>query len=204
MRRVLLSAAITASLVAMPAAARQQGKLMNNQDPDVEDVARTPMTDLNVGRDDEIPPVLNAAIAEPYSLSGLGKCSQLSAAITDLDEVLGPDIDLPQEERDRISGGRVAKWLVTSFIPFRGLIREVSGANDKDREVNAAIQAGLTRRAERRRIIPPPRRGAAIPSPASRGDSRRASPSRTSAGTRPNGRGSACRAPSPYTRRGSR
>lgn len=146
MRRVLLSAAITASLVAMPAAARQQGKLMNNQDPDVEDVARTPMTDLNVGRDDEIPPVLNAAVAEPYSLSGLGKCSQLSAAITDLDEVLGPDIDLPQEERDRISGGRVAKWLVTSFIPFRGLIREVSGANDKDREVNAAIQAGLTRR----------------------------------------------------------
>ncbi|MGG2005328.1 hypothetical protein [Novosphingobium resinovorum] len=36
--------------------------------------------------------------------------------------------------------------MVASFIPFRGLIREVSGANAQDRKVNAAIQAGLTRR----------------------------------------------------------
>ncbi|KHK90987.1 hypothetical protein [Novosphingobium malaysiense] len=146
MRRALLCAAVTASLFAMPAGARQPDKPITDNDPDMGDVARTPITDLNVGRDDEIPPVLTAAVGQPYTLHGLDKCRQLSAAIVELDQVLGPDIDLPQEERDRISSGRVAKWLVTSFIPFRGLIREVSGANDQDRRVNAAIQAGLTRR----------------------------------------------------------
>ena len=50
------------------------------------------------------------------------------------------------EGRDRISAGRVAKTVVSSFIPFRGLIREVSGANDHDRKVRAAIQAGIARR----------------------------------------------------------
>ncbi len=60
--------------------------------------------------------------------------------------MLGPDLDLPEEERARISAGRMAKTVVGSFIPFRGLIREVSGANDHDRQVRAAIQAGLARR----------------------------------------------------------
>ena len=66
--------------------------------------------------------------------------------VSALDEVLGPDLDLPEEERARISAGRMAKTVVGSFIPFRGLIREVSGANDHDRRIRAAIQAGLARR----------------------------------------------------------
>ncbi|SFG31752.1 hypothetical protein SAMN05518801_11622 [Novosphingobium sp. CF614] len=146
MRRLLLCTAVLVSLTASPALARQQDKPITDRDPDATDVAKTPITDLNVGRDNEIPPLLTAAVARPYALEGLGKCRQLAAAVQALDDVLGPDIDLPQEERDRISGGRVAKWLVTSFIPFRGLIREISGANDQDRKVNAAIQAGLARR----------------------------------------------------------
>lgn len=146
MRRALIGAAATASVLAMPALAGQTDKPITDRDPDAMDVAKTPITDLNVGRDKEIPPILTAAVAQPYALEGLGKCRKLAAAIRDLDDVLGPDIDLPQEERDRISGGRVAKWVVASFIPFRGLIREVSGANEQDRKVNAAIQAGLARR----------------------------------------------------------
>ncbi|MCT2400690.1 hypothetical protein [Novosphingobium mangrovi (ex Huang et al. 2023)] len=146
MRRMLLTATVTASLLAGPVMARQQDKPVTNRNPDAMDVAKTPVTDLNVGRDGEIPPVLTAAVADPYTLTGLRKCSQLASAIGGLDEVLGPDIDLPQEERDRISSGRVAKWVVSSFIPFRGLIREVSGANAQDKKVNAAIQAGVARR----------------------------------------------------------
>ena len=57
-----------------------------------------------------------------------------------------PDFDLPQEARERVSPGRVAKWVVSSLIPFRGLIRELSGANAQERAVQAAIQAGLARR----------------------------------------------------------
>lgn len=146
MHRRWISAMAAASLLASPALARQPDKPITDNDPDVEDVAKTPINDLNVGRDGEIPALLTAAVADPYALAGLGKCRQLSAAITGLDEVLGPDIDLPQEERDRISSGRLAKTVVSSFIPFRGLIREISGANDQDRKVNAAIQAGIARR----------------------------------------------------------
>ncbi|MEE4453168.1 hypothetical protein [Novosphingobium resinovorum] len=141
-----LGAIVMAGLVATPALARQDEKPITSRDPDAVDVAKTPMTDLNVGRDGEIPPLLIEATAAPYSLARLGKCRQIAGAIQELDEVLGPDIDLPAAERDRISAGRVGKWVVASFIPFRGLIREVSGANAQDRKVNAAIQAGLTRR----------------------------------------------------------
>ncbi|WP_404481274.1 hypothetical protein [Novosphingobium sp. BL-52-GroH] len=146
MRRYWLSAAMMAAMVASPAIAGQEEKAITDRDPNAMDVAKTPISDLNVGRDGEIPPLLVKATAEPYALAGLGKCRQIAGAIQELDEVLGPDIDLPQAERDRISAGRVGKWVVASFIPFRGLIREVSGANAQDRKVNAAIQAGLTRR----------------------------------------------------------
>lgn len=146
MRRVMVGTLVAASMLATPAIAGQQDKAITNRDPDAMDVAKTPIDDLNVGRDGEIPPLLVSATAQPYDLKGLGKCRQLAGAIQELDEVLGPDIDLPASERDRISAGRVGKWVVASFIPFRGIIREVSGANAQDRKVNAAIQAGLTRR----------------------------------------------------------
>jgi hypothetical protein len=146
MRGRILGAMAGIALITNPAMARQDEKPITSRDPDAVDVAKTPMTDLNVGRDGEIPPLLIRATAQPYALGGLGKCRQIAGAIQQLDEVLGPDIDLPAAERERISAGRVGKWVVASFIPFRGLIREVSGANAQDRKVNAAIQAGLTRR----------------------------------------------------------
>lgn len=146
MRRRLLSAVLTASFLAVPAQGHEQDKPIGDRGPSAMDVAKTPITDLNVGRDNEIPPLLTAAAARPYALNGLRTCRQLTSAVAALDEILGPDIDLPQAERERISSGRVARTVVASFIPFRGLIREFSGANEQDRKVQAAIQAGLTRR----------------------------------------------------------
>ncbi len=118
---------------------------MTQDEPNAVDVAKTPMTDLNIEKR-EIPAILLQAQARPYTLTGLGRCSALTSEVSALDDVLGPDLDLPEEERARISAGRMAKTVVGSFIPFRGLIREVSGANDHDRRVRAAIQAGLARR----------------------------------------------------------
>jgi len=146
MRRKWLGAIVAAGLMASPATARQEDKPITDRDPNAMDVAKTPINDLNVGRDGEIPALLITATDDPYTLKGLAKCRQIAGAIQELDEVLGPDIDLPSPERDRVNAGRVGKWVVASFIPFRGLIREVSGANAQDRKVNAAIQAGLTRR----------------------------------------------------------
>jgi hypothetical protein len=140
----LLAMTLAFALTASPALAAQD-KPMTDDEPNAVDVAKTPVTDLNINKR-EIPAILLQAQARPYSLTGLGRCSGLKSEVVALDEVLGPDLDLPEEDRARISAGRVAKTVVGSFIPFRGLIREVSGANDHDRKVRAAIQAGLARR----------------------------------------------------------
>ena len=140
----LFASSLAIALVASPALAAQD-KLLTNDEPNVTDVAKTPMTDLNIEKR-EIPAILLQAQARPYTLTGLGRCSALVSEVSALDEVLGPDLDLPEEERARISAGRMANTVVGSFIPFRGLIREVSGANDHDRRIRAAIQAGLARR----------------------------------------------------------
>ncbi|SLJ90912.1 hypothetical protein [Novosphingobium mathurense] len=136
---------VAAALSLGHAEARSQDKPITDSDPDVMDVAKTPTTDLNITKE-EIPPILIEAIDKPYDLTDLGRCKQLIAAVERLDAILGPDVDLPQEARDRVSAGRVAKWVVSSFIPFRGLIRELSGANAQERAVRTAIQAGLARR----------------------------------------------------------
>ena len=41
----------------------------------------------------------------------------------------------------------MAQAAVGAFIPFRGLIREVSGANAQEKKVQAAVYAGSVRRA---------------------------------------------------------
>jgi len=61
----------------------------------VGDAAATPLEDLNVRRD-EIPGVLTEAVAHPYGLASLSRCSHISAEVSRLDEALGPDLDDPQ------------------------------------------------------------------------------------------------------------
>ncbi len=141
--QVVLAAGI-AALLASPALAAQSKPITNN-DPDAVDVAKTPVTDLNIDKK-EIPAILMQAQARPYSLTGLTRCRPLINEVEALDDILGPDIDLPEEERKRITAGKAGKMVVGSLIPFRGLIREVSGANEHERKVRIAIQAGLARR----------------------------------------------------------
>lgn len=131
-------------LASFPAQA-QDDRPVTRREPDVMDVARTPITDLNLARR-EIPALLAEAQQRPYSLVGLDKCDRLIGAVNELNAVLGPDIDLPQEERRRFSEGRIAQSLIGRFIPFRSVVRELSGANRQEREFVIAIQAGLARR----------------------------------------------------------
>lgn len=144
MRTSWISLAVSV-LMAGPALARDEPRPITDREPDVVDVAKTPMTDLNLSRT-EIPALLAEAELRPYALQNLETCSQLSAAVGELDAILGPDLDLPQAERARLSKGRIAQWAVGTFIPFRSLIREVSGANRQERAIRSAIQAGLARR----------------------------------------------------------
>jgi len=110
------------------------------------DVAVTPIEDLNLKKD-KIPQLLLDAQQDPYSTEGLKRCAQYAAAVSELDVILGPDFDIATADQRRVTAGSVAKSVVGSFIPFRGVIREISGANKHEQEFRDAIVAGVMRRA---------------------------------------------------------
>lgn len=111
-------------------------------------IVTQPVRDVGIG-EPEIPPVLEQATADTYGLTGLKSCAQIAAAITELDGVLGPDFDAGVEKKEN-RAGKIAeaggKTVVNALIPFRGLVREISGAAPAQRRLNAAIDAGLARR----------------------------------------------------------
>ena len=139
------------ALIASPAWAEDNAKpaapekAVIQQDVSAKDVASTPINDLNIKKT-EIPPLLITAQAKPYDLGGLGSCASLSAAIIEIEKVVGDDIDLDAVANSNLQAGRVAQSVIGSFIPFRGVIREVSGASAQDRKYRAAILAGNVRR----------------------------------------------------------
>ena len=138
--------AVTLLVLAMPALAAEPEKPVTNREISAVDVAATPATDLNLRRE-EVPPLLLAAQDSPYDIAGLGKCARIAAAVGELDAVLGDDIDIaPPQGRKGPSAGKLAQWAVASFIPFRGAIREISGANEQQRRMQVAIGAGIARR----------------------------------------------------------
>lgn len=119
----------------------------------VEGAAMTPLRDLNVVRS-KVPPVLLAALADPYARPPRGwKCPQLIALIQPLDAALGDDLDLlPAEDEDLMDRSRgialgTSVDIAMSAIPFHGWIRKLSGAERHDRFVQSAILAGDVRRA---------------------------------------------------------
>lgn len=108
------------------------------------------LDDLNLRRI-QMPEVLISARAAPYATEGLGRCADIRAVISALDEALGPDVDQPQPAQG--TGDQAAhaaldmvRDTATDFIPLRSWVRRLSGAEAHDRAVQAAIRAGLVRR----------------------------------------------------------
>jgi hypothetical protein len=114
----------------------------------VEQVATEPASDVGLRRV-AIPLVLEAARADPYTAAGTRSCAGISAALRDLDTALGPDFDAPPA-RSGSRAGRLAeaggRAVVNTFVPFRGVVRELSGSAEADRRMQAAVDAGLARR----------------------------------------------------------
>ena len=140
---LLLPVAVSAQPAPTPTSA--PARPITDQKVTAVDVVATPVDDLNL-RKGKIPALLEAAIADPYDLGGIKTCAQISLAIVELDGILGLDRDIPQDRAEKLSVGRVAQSAVGSFIPFRGIIREVSGANSHQRKVDDAVEAGIARR----------------------------------------------------------
>ena len=122
------------------------------------DAATAPLDDLNLRRED-IPQILADAVTKPYDLTGLDHCEQIADEVNKLNALLGEDFDEPPPPPDQSTmtqkGGKMAnsaavdavRGAARSIIPFRGLVRQVSGADAHQKEVDKAIQAGKVRRA---------------------------------------------------------
>jgi len=113
-----------------------------------EDIASQPVRDVDASKT-VIPPVLQSAATAPYATGGTATCGQITSSLAELNEALGPDLDTPKETKDN-KAGKLAeaggRAVVNSFLPFRGLVREVSGAASAERRLAAAVTAGYARR----------------------------------------------------------
>ncbi|MBP7703810.1 MAG: hypothetical protein KA105_00840 [Caulobacter sp.] len=118
--------------------------------------ASAPARDLNMLRT-KIPPVLLEALDDPYKRPTPATCAEIIALVKPLNEALGGDIDDPGSPDDRplIDKGRDAAedtaygfmaGAAQDLIPMRGWVRRLSGAEQHDRLVRAAIVAGGIRR----------------------------------------------------------
>lgn len=98
----------------------------------------------------EVPEKLIAIQDDPYSLAGLGTCAAIEREVTELNAVLGPDVnekaDKSRAKKREETAGRVAGSVAAAAIPYGGLIGEVTGANAERRRYAAAVYAGTVRR----------------------------------------------------------
>ncbi|MBI5940230.1 MAG: hypothetical protein HY859_07375 [Caulobacterales bacterium] len=113
----------------------------------VEGAMNRPLTDLGIVRT-TIPEALQTAVAAPYAVANPTDCPILSAEIARLDEALGPDLD---SERAK-SEGVASEMLLGAFqsaldLPYRGILRRLTGAEKRDRARTTAVLAGMVRRA---------------------------------------------------------
>ncbi len=141
MHRIILTAAAIA-LVATTATAQEKAAQKAGE------IATQPVRDVGIDKK-EIPPALAAAGANAYGTDGLTSCAKIGAAIGELTAVLGTDFGTGEQtaenraEKLAEAGG---KTVVNTIIPFRGLVREISGAAPAERRMNAALDAGYARR----------------------------------------------------------
>lgn len=121
------------------------------------DAVRAPLTDFNVVRT-EIPQVLTTARENPYAMPVRLDCPALQFDIQQLDLVLGPDLDVPSDPTNRAlyaRGGEAAsnaaldavRDATTGWIPFRNVVRRLSGAQQAESDLKSAVLAGTIRRA---------------------------------------------------------
>jgi len=140
MRKIATMLAAFAAISAAPAAAQ-----VVSQDPDMGDAVLSPLEDVNVAQDG-LAPILVEATRDPYAHEALRTCNDIVAEIAEIDRVLGNDFDVAEESGRKLSPARIARTIVRSFVPFRRVIREISGAESRERRVEIAVTAAMVRR----------------------------------------------------------
>lgn len=113
----------------------------------IDEAATRPLNDVGIVR--RAPdPVLAALADAPYALTEPVDCASIRAEVAVLDSLLGPDIDSPSQTKpstvDDLASGAVGGLV---DVPFRGVIRRLSGSDARDKALRRAILAGQLRRA---------------------------------------------------------
>ncbi|MDF2495958.1 MAG: hypothetical protein K0S66_2892 [Sphingomonas sp.] len=111
-------------------------------------IVRQPVRDVGIEKE-KIPPVLQTAVENPYAPLPSRSCRSINVALGELNAVLGQDFTVGAQTNEDRAGKiaeEVGRTIVNSLIPFRGLVREISGAGPAERRLEAAVTAGIARR----------------------------------------------------------
>lgn len=104
---------------------------------------------------EEIPPIL-IAIEYPYKIDGPVYCDRLVREVSALDEVLGMGMDhvsedLANNEKAAEAATNAATSALedaaTGWLPYRSIVRRLTGATKHERAIRNAYQRGRIRRA---------------------------------------------------------
>jgi hypothetical protein len=111
-------------------------------------IAVQPVRDVGIARA-TIPLVLQEAVQDPYKPLHRQNCAWVDYELARLNQALGTDFG-PDRKANEDRATELAllggEMVVNSLIPFRGIVREISGAGPADRRKAAAVNAGLARR----------------------------------------------------------
>lgn len=118
------------------------------------EAALTPLEDINLKRA-KIPEEFKQ-IRNPYAVELEITCEKIAKEVNILDGLLGRDWDIPPPDEkglsDRAADGASTAFLdavasgASGFIPYRGLVRTVTGANSHATKVRKAYERGSHRR----------------------------------------------------------
>lgn len=151
-RWAVLAGCAGAVMLAAPAALAEGPKARTSDEASEQNLRGAllaPLRDVNLMKD-EVPTVLAGAKEAPYLDPENASCDQLAQMIAPLDKALGPDTGDGAEVAKGGVGtmvyGAVAD-VTRDAIPFRGVVRRLTGAAAQDQKVRETRQAGNLRRA---------------------------------------------------------
>lgn len=139
-----ISSALALALLAVPAATQEADPLAR----EVANILAQPGRDLGI-IPTQVPELLEKLIENPYDPTSTGTCKELRLGIERLTAIIGPDWGDPTppgESREEALAKAGLRAGVSSAIPFRGLVREATGAASAERRRQAAIEAAIARR----------------------------------------------------------
>lgn len=120
--------------------------------------ALTPLEDIGL-RKRQIPEMLQMLSDNPYTPPEKIVCDEVKKEMADLNVLLGADIDTPkvalsaQDQMIEDGTNMISDAVVglvrsqANIVPFRSIVRRLTGAASHEKAVNRAVEAGKLRRA---------------------------------------------------------